>query len=56
MTEAKRTALDKAKARYPNNERKRHYEFIRLWETECKREVTRLLAQPSDKRLETVNF
>ena len=41
------TALEQAKARYPNSQRKAHYEFIRLWEAGCKKEVARLLAQPS---------
>ncbi len=52
MNSIKKTALEQAKARYPNSQRKMHYEFIRLWEAECKREVTRLLAQPSDQRNE----
>ena len=47
MTEIKKTALAKAKARYPNSQRKAHYEFIRLWEAGCKKEVASLLAQKS---------
>jgi hypothetical protein len=48
MTAIKKAALERAKARYPNSPRKAHYEFIRLWEADCKKEVARLLAQPSE--------
>ncbi len=41
----KKQALARAKARYPNNQRKAHYEFIRLWEAECKKVTASLLAQ-----------
>ena len=50
MTAIKKTALERAKARYPNSQRKAHYEFIRLWEAECKKEVASLLAQRNDSR------
>lgn len=41
----KKTALERAKARYPNSQRKAHYEFIRLWEAECKKFTASLLEQ-----------
>ncbi len=41
----KKAALERAKARYPNSQRKAHYEFIRLWEAECKKYTASLLAQ-----------
>jgi len=50
MTAIKKTALERAKARYPNSPRKAHYEFIRLWEADCKKEVASLLAQRNDSR------
>lgn len=50
MTAIKKTALEQAKARYPNSPRKMHYEFIRLWEAGCKKEVASLLAQRNDSR------
>ena len=51
----KKTALERAKARYPNSQRKAHYEFIRLWESECKKEVTRMLQHPNDERVVTTH-
>jgi len=50
MTAIKKAALERAKARYPNSQRKAHYEFIRLWEAACKKEVASLLAQRNDSR------
>ena len=48
---SKKEALAKARARYPNSQRKAHYYFIKLWEAECKKETAKLLAQSGGREI-----